>query len=212
MQNHSEGESLVANFSDREKIHFNIKMPEYEISYSIPRLRDNPPSEVEVFAPQFLLNNPITDPEHSENVQHYLQQRLGKDEDREELKTLNISVRKDLLLTKIFQSKVNKKRAYEEIDSVDETDKNILEDVVKTRKTIEANYEQHVNRNQLTGKNVNYCQRKSKNTDGDYLEPECNFSKIKTPETKILFHVDSAIMKKIHVDCMMTMTQDLHGN
>ena len=77
MQNHSEGNDVVTYLSDREKLHFSIKMPEYEISYSMPRLRENLAFEKEVFVPQFVLNNPITDPRHSEFVQHYLQHRLG---------------------------------------------------------------------------------------------------------------------------------------
>ena len=144
-------------------------MPEYEISCAIPRLKDDIPSDF--FAPQSLLNNPITDPEHSQHVQHYLKQRLGQGQVREELKTLNISVRKDLLIPKILKSEVNNRKAYEEIDlsnnSEDEIEEDILKDAVQDKRTVDIS---------ATGS----FKRKSRSRDEMYLEPASKTSKTET--------------------------------
>jgi len=190
----------MTNISQRDKMYLSLQMPEYAIAMS--SLKDKMPSEV--FAPQYLLNNPITDPEHSQYVQHYLQQRLGgKDEVREELKTSNISVRKDLLIPKILESKINNKRAYEEIDlsndSEDETEQDILKHAVHGKRTIDICA-------------ASSFKRKTRNRDDMYLEPASKTSKTETVAIKRLSHGDSAIRKKIHLDCLVAMKQDLNGN
>ena len=71
-------------------------MLEHGISYSIARLDENVSSKTQVFVPQSLLNNPITDPEYSERVKTYLQSK--KKEDIDKIRPRQpISVRKDLL-------------------------------------------------------------------------------------------------------------------
>ena len=54
--------------------------------------------------------------------------------------------------------------------------------------------------------------RKSRSSDEMYLEPASKTSKTETVAIKRLSHGDSAIRKKIHVDCLMAMKQDLNGN
>merc|ERR1719435_273539 len=84
-------------------VHLRVEMPDYRTSYSMPRARvkENESKGVTVFSPQCLLNNPITDPKHSQYVQKCIQDRLDKEEHMTDLNiqkgmNMNISVRKDL--------------------------------------------------------------------------------------------------------------------
>ena len=179
-------------------MYFSLKMPEYELSWAMPRLQDKMPSEV--FAPQYLLNNPITDPEHSQYVQHYLKHRLGgKDEVGEELKTSHISVRKDLHIPNILQCELKNNRAHEEIDlSIDSEDER-EEDDVHDKRTIGSSA-------------TRTYKRKSRGIDERYLEPASKTPRTETSATKRLSHGDTAIWQKINLDCLMAMKQDLNGN
>ena len=181
-------------------MYLSLKMPDYEVSYDIalPRLQDDIPSEV--FPPQYLLNNPITDPEHSQYVQHYLKHRLGgKDEVGEELKTSHISVRKDLHIPNILQCESKNNMAHELIDLSIDSEDEPEEDDVHDKRTIDSSP-------------TRSFKRKSRSSDEMYLEPASKTSKTETVATKRLFPGDSAIRKKIHFDCLMARKQDLNGN
>jgi len=193
MQKHSESNDWMTNISEKEKMYFSLQMPEYEVSYAIPRLKDD--IKDEVFIPQSLLNNPITDPEHSQYVQRYLRKRLAN-KVRKELK---ISVRKDLLIPKILHGKVNNKRAYEEIDlsndREDETEDKTEEDKIKygvhDKRTIDS----------FTAGSF----KRNTSREESYAEPSRKTLKNEISLSKSLSHEDSAI-------CLMATKQDLNGN
>ena len=93
----------LLNEVKEEKVHFTIKMPDYEIAYSMPRFEDNVSNTEEVFIPQLLVSNQIADPENNE--QEDTNSRVKENSERtsgdiiEELsleRPFNISVRKDL--------------------------------------------------------------------------------------------------------------------
>ena len=81
---------------EKEENMFPDNMLEKGLSYSIARLDEDISSKTQVFVPQSLLNNPITDPEYSERVKTYVQSK--KKEDIDKIRPRQpISVRKDLL-------------------------------------------------------------------------------------------------------------------
>ena len=91
-----ESQHAVTKAFEKEVNIFTDIMLEHGLSYSIVRLDENVSSKTQVFVPQSLLHNPITDPEYSERVQTFMQSRKKEDMDKIRLRQ-PISVRKDLL-------------------------------------------------------------------------------------------------------------------
>jgi len=63
--------------------------------YSLPKVKEN---VIKVFSPQCLLNNPITDPKHSQYVHSYIQETLHKEK---RMRERELSVRQALVSNKL---------------------------------------------------------------------------------------------------------------
>ena len=164
---------------------YNPNIPQYNGFYSLQRVKENTRT---VFSPQCLLNNPITDPYHSQYVHSYLQGTLYNGERITESESAmnNISVRTDLHIP--TQEIVDNQLEYDVIDlSINEKRETIKED-----KRCNNEY---------------YSDHKHKIKSDRYLEPPSKKPKLLRVERQY-----SGLVEKIYDDCLMANKQDIHGN
>merc|ERR1719347_1968732 len=172
-------------------------------SYSLPREKENILQPAQIFSPQCLLNNPITDLKHSQYVHSYMKARLDKEESTNNInmqKAMNISVRKDLHThSQRVQSGINK------LDNVviDLSNRKTRVDEISKPSTEEnRRYD-----DEYQSENIN--KRKSSLDRYKSIEPASKIPKLLKIEqtSERLEQVD-----KIHADCMIANKQDIHGN
>ena len=164
---------------------YNPNIPQYNGFYSLQRVKENTRT---VFSPQCLLNNPITDPYHSQYVHSYLQGTLYNGERITESESAmnNISVRTDLHIP--TQAKDDNKLEYDVIDlSINEKRQTIKED--------------------KRFNNKHQSDHKHKIKSDRYLEPPSKKPKLLRVERQY-----SGLVEKIYDDCLMANKQDIHGN
>ena len=171
---------------------------------------ENVSSKTQVFVPQSLLHNPITDPEYSEKVKTYVQSK--KKEDIDKIRPRQpISVRKDLLGQTQFPKTPN------DLSDCKESLEALKHAAVPCRTSVEINCEP--NRNYGIGERPNTrfivigsTKRKLVGNNDEYKMPACKTSKVSNSAISNHVHGDSQIMKKIQSDCILALKQDVHGN
>jgi len=146
----------------------------------MPSVKENKRKAV---SPQCLINNTITDLEHRQYVQVYIQEMIDKEERTKEKECLinRTSAGNDLHLP--AQVLANNELEYEVID-------------LSNNEKIEE--DKRYDRYQLDHKHK---------IEHEYSEPPC-----KPPKLLRLERQYSGLVEKIHADCLMATVEDIHGN